>query len=62
MPVDRRTVRASVCAASSLDVDELVLADAVVGHGQAPGGDEPLGRCGREPVLVGPALRRQTRG
>ena len=43
MPVERSTVSAIVDARAMPgggDVDELVLTDTVVDHGQAPGGDE----------------------
>ena len=40
IPVERSTVSAIVCAAPSLDVDQLVLADPLVGDGQPPGRDE----------------------
>ncbi len=45
-----------VAVGGVVDVDQLVLADALVHHGQAAGRHEALGRCRRQPELVGSAL------
>ncbi len=59
MPVERRTVRAMRLGRIALDVDELVLADALVGDREPSRGDEPVGGCGGKPELVGAALGGQ---
>ena len=62
IPVARSRVRASVPAAGRpspavvVDVDELVLEQALVDHGQAAGPHEPAGGEGGQPELLGPSL------